>query len=366
LHFVGHHDTGHTLLKFRLIPFTITFFALSALAVPAVAQQDQQAQQIQLPDAPSVILVASAAAPDTAAAPETHYPTLNLDIETALFGAPATDASDSDSQNAQQTGQSAAEAAKQSDKPRRPTPPVEVDANGNPIPLDRQQPHRILGFMPNFRSVSGGAVTHPPGWKYNFTIATRQSFDYSSFIFLGITSLSAEGINSHPVLGKGVDGFYAYIWRGFLDKTDGTYIGAWFLPSLLHEDTRYYAMGNERSVPIRILYVMSRQVVTRTYGERQTPNIAGLGGKVLTQIVSREYYPAGSTSFGVLATKFAYSAMRDIAFTSIREFYPDIAAHYVRKHREKLARLAAQSAGPQPTATPAPETPSAPRTPMPH
>ena len=31
--------------------------------------------------------------------------------------------------------------------------------------------------------------------------------------------------------------------------------------------------------------------------------------------------------------------MRDIAFSSIREFYPDIAAHYIRKNREKLARL---------------------------
>jgi hypothetical protein len=218
-----------------------------------------------------------------------------------------------------------------------------VDANGKPIPLEHRQPQRILGFMPNFRSVSAGSQPHPSGWKYNLKIATRQAADYSSFIFLGLTSLSAEGIDEHPVLGKGIDGFYAYTWRGFLDKTDGTYISAWFLPSLLHEDTRYYALGNERSIPIRALYVISRQGVTRTYGGRQTPNIAGLGGKVLTQLVSRTYYPTGATSFGVLATKFGYSAMRDVAFTSIREFYPEVAAHYIKKHREKMARLAAQT-----------------------
>jgi len=219
-----------------------------------------------------------------------------------------------------------------------------VDANGVPIPLDRRQPKRILGFMPNFRSVSSGAAPHPPGWKYNFTIATHQATDYSSFIFLGITSLSAEGINAHPILGKGVDGFYAYTWRGFLDKTDGTYLSAWLLPSLIHEDTRFYALGNGHNIAIRALYVISRQGVTRTYGGRQTPNIAGLGGKVLTQVVSRTYYPTGATSFSVLATKFGYSAMRDIGFTSIREFYPDAAAHFVRKHREKLAREAARDA----------------------
>ncbi|MGB7264665.1 MAG: hypothetical protein WBC92_04080 [Terracidiphilus sp.] len=218
---------------------------------------------------------------------------------------------------------------------------VPVDANGEPIPIERQQPQRILGFMPNFRSVSGGAKPHPPGFKYNFTVATRQATDYSSFIFLGLTSLTAKGMDEHPALGKGPAGLWAYTWRGFLDKTDGTYLSAWLLPSILHEDTRNYALGNEHSIPIRVLYVISREGVARTYGGRQTPNIAGLGGKVLTQIVSREYYPKSATTFAVLATKFGYSAMRDVIFTSIREFYPDTAAHFIRKHREKMAAKAA-------------------------
>jgi hypothetical protein len=225
-----------------------------------------------------------------------------------------------------------------------PSPNVSLDANGNPIPLNRQQPQRILGFMPNFRSVSGGATPHPPGWIYNFQVATHQATDYSSFIFLGLTSVTAEGLNSHPVLGKGVDGFYAYTWRGFLDKTDGTYLSAWLLPSFLHEDTRYYALGNGHTVIRRALYVVSREAVARTYSGSQTPNVAGLGGKVLTQVISRYYYPPGTTDFSVLATKFGYSIMREVAFSSIREFYPDIAAHYIRKHREKVAQLAARDA----------------------
>jgi hypothetical protein len=217
------------------------------------------------------------------------------------------------------------------------------EPDGNVIPLERQQPQRILGFMPNFRSVSGGAKPHPPGWNYNFRIATHQSFDYSSFIFLGLTSLSAKGLDEHPQLGKGPSGLWAYTWRGFLDKTDGTYLGGWLLPSLLHEDTRFYALGHGHSVPSRVLYVISRQAVARTYGGQQTPNIAGFGGKVLTQYISRFYYPSGATDFGVLAEKFGYSVMRDVIFSSIREFYPDIAAHYIRKHREKLASQAARS-----------------------
>ena len=250
--------------------------------------------------------------------------------------------------------QDAAQQARQSDgKPRKQ---VEVDANGVPIPLSRQQPKRILGFMPNFRSVSAGAIIPRPGWKYNFKIATKQSFDYSSFIFLGITTAAAYAQDSHPSLDTYHGGnfpFYGYLWRGLVDKTDGTYLGAWLLPSLLHQDNRYFPMGDGHKIITRVGYIMSRQVVTRTYGGHQTFNLSGLGGKVLTQYISRFYYPPGASDFSVLATKFAYASMRDMGFTSIREFYPDVAAHYVRLHREKQARLAAaadaRSAGVPPT-----------------
>jgi hypothetical protein len=304
-----------------VLRFIVTLFCLGC--TPGI-----RAQSVQLPDAPETsasLLAASTSMSDSSSTANLTGPSdlaFSLDLVQA-------------SQSTPNTNQSAQHPA--------PGPNVPLDASGNPIPLSRQQPQRILGFMPNFRSVSGGATPHPPGWIYNFQVATHQATDYSSFIFLGLTSLTAEGLNSHPVLGKGVDGFYAYTWRGFLDKTDGTYLSGWLLPSLLHEDTRYYALGDGHTVIRRALYVISREVVARTYSGSQTPNIAGLGGKVLTQVVSRYYYPPSAADFSVLATKFGYSIMREVAFSSIREFYPDIAAHYIRKHREKAARLAARN-----------------------
>ncbi|RXH57095.1 hypothetical protein [Granulicella sibirica] len=286
-----------------------------------------------LPDAPSQVLIASSIRPEIAEEASPASSSSRTDWTDA--GVPELSFYPDRQDSAE------AKAAKASDKKKKQgTPyPVDLDANGNPIPLEQQQPKRILGFMPNFRSVSAGTVPPKPSWGTNFKVASHQAFDYSSFLFLGITSLSAEGINSHPVLGKGVDGFWAYTWRGFLDKTDGTYLSAFALPSLLHEDTRYYGLGHG-TIFRRSLYVISRQAVARTYSGRETPNIAGLGGKVLTQVVSRTYYPAGATDFGTLATKFGYSVMRDVAFTSIREFYPTIAAHYIRKHRQKMLQQA--------------------------
>ncbi len=321
---------------------------LVALIFLSLVTTGSRAQSLPLPDAPQPAILAASApvASDTDASipSETQYSSSAVVASNAGFIFPA------DPPHVAPTPQTKQDAAHGEPAHQNGLEGPPVDANGNPIPLERQQPHRILGFMPNFRTVAAGAAVHPPGWKYNLTVANHQAFDYSTFIFLGITSLTAEGLNSHPSLGKGVEGFYDYTWRGFLDKTDGTYLSAWLLPSLLHEDTRYYPLGSGHPIVVRALYVISRQAVSKTYGGHDTPAFASLGGKVLTQYISTFYYPQSSEGFSVLATKFGYSVMRDVGFSAIREFYPDVAAHYIKRHRQKMARLAAQSAA----ATPAP------------
>ena len=197
-----------------------------------------------------------------------------------------------------------------------------------------QQPKRILGLMPNYRSVSSGTIPPPPTLQQNFKIATRQAFDYSAFVFLGITSAAAYGQGSHPSLDTWNGGdavFWAYLWRGFVDKTDGNYLAAFVLPTLLREDTRYYALG-EGSKWKRLGYAASRVAIARTYHGRTTPNLAGIGGKIAAQAISPSYYPPGSSDFSVLATKFAYSVARDMGFTVFREFWPDIAIHALHRN----------------------------------
>ncbi|MGC2189135.1 MAG: hypothetical protein WA607_11980, partial [Candidatus Sulfotelmatobacter sp.] len=95
--------------------------------------------------------------------------------------------------------------------------------------------------MPNFRAVSAGAQPPPFTPKQAFKIATQNSFDYSSFIFVGITSALAEWTDAHPQLGQGLPGYGRYYWRGLLDKTDGNYWVIFALPTVFHQDERYYA-----------------------------------------------------------------------------------------------------------------------------
>jgi hypothetical protein len=309
-----HLRTVYSLLRFfaRLTPVVPALFAL-ALAPASSAQT--------LPDAPSALLVA--ALPHTFPTPSASDSHLFTDSEP--YSSSVTDASleadpDLDPYQAPQT---ASGSTTPSDKPQHK---ITADTG--------TQPHRILGLMPNYRSVSAGEIPPPPGFKQSFKIATRQAFDYSSFVFLGMTTASAYWEDSHPALDTYNGGnavFWAYLWRGFLDKTDGTYQSAWILPTLLHEDTRYYAMGHGSKWK-RLGYAMSRVAVARTYEGHATPNLAGLGGKIGSQFVSRTYYPPGSETFGVLATKFAYACARDMGFTVFREFYPDIAIHILHRN----------------------------------
>lgn len=186
--------------------------------------------------------------------------------------------------------------------------------------------------MPNYRAVSAGAIPPPPSPKQAFVLAAQNSFDYSAFVFTGLTSMIAEGQDSHPQLGKGVPGFWAYSWRGFVDKTDGNYLVIFALPTVFHEDGRYFAKG-EGSIFSRTVYATSRVFVTRTYNGGNTFNKSEILGRAGAQAISLSYYPSQSRTAGQLSEKFAYSLMRDALTNAFREFWPDIATHVLHQHQ---------------------------------
>lgn len=206
------------------------------------------------------------------------------------------------------------------------------DANKS-VPVSHQQPKRILGIMPNYRAVSAGALPPPPTPKQAFKIATQNSFDYSSFIFVGITSMLAEGSNAHPKLGKGVAGYGRYYWRGFLDKTDGNYLVIFALPSVLHEDERYYARGDGNGGFFkRGIYAASRILITPDYHGHNTFNASEVFGRAMAQGVSISYYPSSDRTAGALAVKYGWAMGRDALTNVFREFWPDIATHVLHRH----------------------------------
>ncbi|HVB57781.1 MAG TPA: hypothetical protein VNE63_15330 [Candidatus Acidoferrales bacterium] len=209
--------------------------------------------------------------------------------------------------------------------------PSNAGPSGQAIPVSKQQPKRILGIMPNYRAVSAGAIPPPPTPKQAFWIATKNSFDYSSFIFVGLTSMIAEGSNTHPQLGKGVPGFGRYYWRGFVDKTDGNYLVTFALPTVFHQDERYYAKGEGR-IWKRAVYAVSRVAITPDYNGHDTFNVSELLGRVMAQGISTAYYPSKDHTVSAIAEKYGYAILRDASTNAFREFWPDIATHVLHRH----------------------------------
>jgi hypothetical protein len=199
------------------------------------------------------------------------------------------------------------------------------------VPIGQQQPQRILGVMPNFRAVSAGAHPPPPTPKQAFVIATKNSFDYSAFIFVGITSLLAEGTNAHPQLGKGVESYGRYYWRGFLDKMDGNYFVVFALPTVFHQDERYFAKG-KGGIWRRGIYAASRILITPDYQGNNSFNTSEILGKGISQGISLAYYPSKTRTLGGFSAKYAYALGRDALTNVFREFWPDIAVHVLHRH----------------------------------
>lgn len=193
------------------------------------------------------------------------------------------------------------------------------------------QPKRILGVMPNYRAVSAG-VKPPPFSKHEaFMVATHNTFDYSAFVFVGITSLLAEGTDAHSQLGKGVPGYWAYYWRGWLDKTDGNYFVDFLMPIVMHQDERYYAKG-EGGVLKRSVYAASRVVIAPNFDGKNGFNSAEILGRGFSQAISLSYYPSQTQTFSGFAEKYAYALGRDAVTNVFRELWPDINARLLHRH----------------------------------
>ena len=267
-------------------PIVLLFLILSALSLSA---QQQEPRQPQPSDQPAS---SGTAAQDSQAAP-----------------APAS------SGTAAQDSQPVAPAAAQ--------PGETAQSSVSP---DKRQPKRILGVMPNFRAISAGEVPPPPTAKQNFMLATRNSFDYSSFIFVGMTSAIAEWTDAHAEFGEGMPGFARYYWHGFADKTIGNYMVLFAFPTVLHEDERYYSMG-KGGFWKRTTYASTRIFITPDYHGHNTFNASEIFGRAAGQAISASYYPSQSRNAGKIAQKYAYALGRDALTNVFREFWPDISSH---------------------------------------
>lgn len=210
--------------------------------------------------------------------------------------------------------------------PDAPTPsPTAGSASSSNAanPQEGQQTKRILWIVPNFRAVSAGAKLPPQSVKEKFKTGALDSFDYSSFIFVGIQAGIAQGSNAYPAFRQGAAGYGRYYWHTFADQTDENLWVEGIFPMVLRQDTRYYTLGHG-GILKRGFYAVSRTVITRTDSGRETFNASEILGAGTAAGISSAYYPTQYRTWTKVGQRWLTNVLLDFGTFAAKEFWPDV------------------------------------------
>lgn len=192
------------------------------------------------------------------------------------------------------------------------------DSNG-------EQTKRIFGVIPNYRAVSADTRLPAQTVKEKFWLATQDSFDYSAFILAGLLAGYSEATRASPEFDDGAAASARYYWHSFADEAVGNYFTEAIVPSLTHEDPRYYTLGRLHGGFFRRAgYAVSRLVVTGSDSGRMTFNFSEIVGNGLGAGISDLYYPTQERTLSQTGAKWATQIGIDGIANLLKEFWPDI------------------------------------------
>ena len=155
--------------------------------------------------------------------------------------------------------------------------------------VKEQEKQRVLGVFPNFyTSYIWKAAPMTPKQKYR--LAFRAVADPITFITVAGVAGGEQFSNTFPGYGGGVEGYGKRFGTRYADAFSSRLIGSAFLPSLLHQDPRYFYRGTG-SIPSRVLYAMSSAVITRGDKGGRQPNYSQLFGNLAAGGISNLYRP---------------------------------------------------------------------------
>ena len=216
---------------------------------------------------------------------------------------------------------------------QKPTDPVQQKSDKDLVEeqLKQQQKQRVLGIVPNFNtSYAYGAASLSA--KQKFHLAFRSAVDPVQF--LGVTPLIAlisQAEGSHDGYGGGIGGYAKRYGQTYADNFDGTMLGNAVLPSLLHQDPRYFRLGRG-SAKRRILYALGTNVITRhDVTGKWEPNYSNVIGNFAAGGISNLYLPEDERGFSSTITGGLTVLAEGGLGSMFQEFWPDLSRHFLHK-----------------------------------
>ena len=217
------------------------------------------------------------------------------------------------------------------DKPTATKPDQSPDDQNKKDDSEGKQTKRMFWLIPNFGAVDANKQLPPLSTREKFKLAAQDSVtDYSSYTWAGILAGQAMLLNSDPELGRGIKGYGRYYWRNFVDGISGTFFTEAIVPSITHEDPRYYTMGKGGFFR-RTGYAISRAFVTKTDSGGTSFNWSEVAGNGLEAALSNAYYPPQERGLSQTALNWGTQMESAVLNHIFQEFWPDIRKNLFRQ-----------------------------------
>lgn len=158
--------------------------------------------------------------------------------------------------------------------------------------IHTEEQQRLLGAIPNFYVVYDWHAP-PLTTRQKFKLADRAIIDPANFIILGGIAGIEQASNGLSGYHQGAAGYGKRYAAGLADLTIGAWLGGALLPSIFHQDPRYFYMG-EGTIRHRALYALATSVVARGDNGRWQPAYAAVLGDFASGAISNLYYPASN------------------------------------------------------------------------
>jgi hypothetical protein len=195
---------------------------------------------------------------------------------------------------------------------------------------------RAFGVLPNYRTADGSLPFEPISAKYKLTIAVKDSFDGPLYGIGGIFAAIYQAQNQNPSFGQGMAGYARRYFTSFADQAIGNMMTEGFMPSLLHQDPRYFRRGTG-SKKSRLAYALTRIFICKNDSGKWGFNYSEVLGNSVGAAISNAYYPDTRTvheNVEKLGIQLGTDALSQVA----KEFWPDIKRKWFSKHKDQLDR----------------------------
>jgi hypothetical protein len=180
-----------------------------------------------------------------------------------------------------------------------------------------EEKQRVLGFIPNFYTVYDHNAV-PLTAKLKFRLALKTSMDpvtIAGSAFIAVVDQAGDT----PDYRQGLKGYGQRFGANYANGLTDIMIGGAILPSILHQDPRYFyqGTGTNRS---RLIHALSTPVICKGDNGRWQPNVSSLGGYLASGAISNAYYPESNRGPGLVFSTFGIDIAADMANGVIQEF----------------------------------------------